>query len=390
MALNAVLKLIPLEGSWRKGNSLKQIPHGNLPGLFFRAFEPQTIAPIDFPPIDVFQCRNILLLSHTRLHRRLNLLCDSNVLPIEIGTLNLGYVIDIYRQAKKSADEHEPPFIPTTHRLVDERCVLLAGWGPQSWGHFLVEYLPRLLLIKKYFQTNEILPIYVSEATPGYILSAMKNILGECNPQFNFFGDNVLTLFEHAIVPPYINYGGQRGYHPFLSLALEEWIEESLTPVNRDNREDKVYISRKHNNHTPITPLRAIVNEDELIERLAEADFKIIAMEDLDIVGKIKVMSSAKLVIGGWGSGLLNTILSTSHPSVVSLGLGFNSSQDHVCDITNQPYFQIPTFDPTDKETMLTRIEGRAQYVGANHVLSAVEHVLKRRESKYNWRQVER
>jgi hypothetical protein len=386
MALNAVLKLIPLEGSWRKGNSLKQIPHGNLPGLFFRAFEPQTIAPIDFPPIDVFQCRNILLLSHTRLHRRLNLLCDSNVLPIEIGTLNLGYVIDIYRQAKKSADEHEPPFIPTTHRLVDERCVLLAGWGPQSWGHFLVEYLPRLLLVKKYFQTNEILPVYISEATPSYILSAMANILGEYNPQFNFFGDNVLTLFEHAIVPPYINHGGQRGYHPFLSLALEEWIDETLTPADRDNREDKVYISRKHNNHTPITPLRAIVNEDELIERLAEADFKIVAMEDLDIVGKIKVMSSAKLVIGGWGSGLLNTILSTSHPSVVSLGLGFNSSQDHVCDITNQPYFQIPTFDPTDKETMLTRIGGRSQYVGVNHVLSAVEHVLNRRESKFNWR----
>jgi hypothetical protein len=390
MALNAVLKLIPLEGSWRKGNSLKQIPHGNLPGLFFRAFEPQTIAPIDFPPIDVFQCRNILLLSHTRLHRRLNLLCDSNVLPIEIGTLNLGYVIDIYRQAKKSADEHEPPFIPTTHRLVDERCVLLAGWGPQSWGHFLVEYLPRLLLVKKYFQTNEILPIYISEATPSYILSAMANILGEYNPQFNFFGDNVLTLFKHAIVPPYINYGGQRGYHPFLSLALEEWIDETLTPADRENREDKVYISRKHNNHTPITPLRAIVNEDELIERLAEAGFKIVAMEDLDIVGKIKVMSSAKLVIGGWGSGLLNTILSTSHPSVVSLGLGFNSSQDHVCDITNQPYFQIPTFDPTDKETMLTRIEGRSQYVGVNHVLSAVEHVLNRRESKFNWRQAER
>jgi capsular polysaccharide biosynthesis protein len=308
------------------------------------------------------------------------------VLPIEIGTLNLGYVIDIYRQAKKSADEHEPPFIPTTHRLVDERCVLLAGWGPQSWGHFLVEYLPRLLLVKKYFQTNEILPVYISEATPSYILSAMANILGEYNPQFNFFGDNVLTLFEHAIVPPYINHGGQRGYHPFLSLALEEWIDETLTPADRDNREDKVYISRKHNNHTPITPLRAIVNEDELIERLAEADFKIVAMEDLDIVGKIKVMSSAKLVIGGWGSGLLNTILSTSHPSVVSLGLGFNSSQDHVCDITNQPYFQIPTFDPTDKETMLTRIGGRSQYVGVNHVLSAVEHVLNRRESKFNWR----
>lgn len=390
MALNAVLKLIPLEGSWRKGNSLKQIPHGDLPALFVRAFEPQTMAPTDFPPIDLFQCTNILLLSHARLHRRLNLLCDSNVLPIEIGTLNLGYVIDIYKQAKKSADEHEPPFIPTTHRVVGEKCVLLAGWGPQSWGHFLVEYLPRLLLIKKFFKTNDTLPIYISEATPSYILSAMTSMLDEYNPQFLFFEENVLTLFEHAIVPPYIKYGGQRGYHPFLSLALEEWIGETITIPNISNREDKIYISRKHNNHMPITPVRPIVNEDEIIERLIEVGFKIIAMEDLDIVGKIKVMSSAQLVIGGWGSGLLNTILSTSHPSVISLGLGFNSSQDHVCDIANQPYFQIPTFDPADKEQMLTRIGGRAQYVGVNHVLSAVEHVLKRRECKINWQQVDR
>jgi capsular polysaccharide biosynthesis protein len=390
MALNAELKLIPLERSWRKANALKQIPRDNLPRYFFKAFEPQTIAPIDFPPIDVFQCKNTVLLSHARLSRRINLLCDSNALPIEIGTLNLDYVIGIYKQVKRSADEHEPPLIPTTHRVVSKRCVLLAGWDPRSWGHFLIEYLPRLLLLKKYFRTNEVLPICISEATPGFIISAMNILLREYNPQFIFFEDNTLTLFEDVIVPPYINYGDQRGYHPFLSLALEEWIGETITPINGDNSEDKVYISRKHNSHSPTTPQRPIVNEDELIERLVEAGFKIVAMEELDIIEKLKVMSSAKLVIGGLGSGTHNSLLSTSYPSVVSLGLGFSNSQDHVCDIKNQAYFQIPTFEPTDKTKIITRIGGKAQYVNIDNVLSAVEHVLKRRESPFNWQLVER
>jgi hypothetical protein len=385
MTSNTIVKLIPLEGSWRKANSLREIQHESLSGLFFNGREPQTISPVDFPPIDIIHCSNIVLLSHAKGYRRINLICDSSVVPIEIAKVNLDYVISIYTRVKQDAIADDLPIVPTSRHMIKGKCVLLAGWGPHSWGHFIAEYLPRMMLLRKYFQINGVLPIYVSEGTPDYILKAMSQVLHDYSPKFMLFSDNTLTFFEQAIVPPIINMGGKQGYHPFLSHALDEWISGVATYSSSNDRAEKVYISRQHNNYLPTTLARDIVNETELIEVLAANNFRIVAMEELDLIQKINLLSSSRLVLGAWGSGLLNTMLTVSRPSVISLGIAFNASQYHVCDITHQPYYEIPTLNPANRAEKLWKIEGQSQYVDVDLIQSAVEHALKRRPSVMSW-----
>ncbi|MFM7675310.1 MAG: glycosyltransferase family 61 protein [Synechococcus sp.] len=265
--------------------------------------------------------------------------------------------------------------------LIREECILVAGWSPIEWGHFVVEFVPRILFLKYCLQRGIVpdAPIYISRITPAFIVEAIGQLLGELSSRIRFFEDKTLTLFERAWIPPFLNFGGQLGYHPVVRALLETELQPptTLQGYGMDPSKPKLlYVSRQHKYYQSVVLSRSIVNEDEVADVFISRHFEMVAMEEHDLLGKIRILASARVIAGGWGSGLLNTLLSSSSPLVISLGYGFNPAQFHVCDCTLQDYIELPTFDPANKTSPLWLIDGKSQYVNTTLLMNYLDKQL--------------
>ena len=289
--------------------------------------------------------------------------------------INRSYGVDII-MAKIASD---PFFLDKTVRsfnIVAEPCYVLAGPAPTLWGHFLYEYLPRLLftLDNKVKGYNS---LYISALTPSYISDPIKFICEMHDVQLNFFQPNSITHFKDT----FFGLLSLRSFSMHRELDNLYQVDPNLqselkTPI--PPCESKIFISRKHKpSYSSQVPARDIINEVDVIGILKSLGFSIVSMEDLNFFQKIFLLDGVKTIVGGWGSGLINSVLSNSVDRVISLGLGssFNPAFAEACTTRSQSYFEIPSFDFKDGNTLYD-LRGKQQIINLQIFREAVASIL--------------
>lgn len=253
------------------------------------------------PNIDVFRLDNLTLFGHGMLcfNNEKVMVCDAlhiwpNRSNSKINSAIFNYDVDnsnliIKRDLKR--------------RFIRGLCIPMSRPGEGTYGHWLVDFLPRLLLLR----TLGIKGKYVfTDRIPDYAWQFF-NLLGLDETDIVTY--NPLTEcveLEQAYVPTYL-----RSEDQFSSLISSI---PRFFPLSKQVKGNKIYVARGDFREN-----QKVLNDDLVMKSVLNFGFEIIYPHKLTIAQQIEIFSKASIVVGEYGSAMHNTLFCHPGTKVVLL-----------------------------------------------------------------------
>jgi hypothetical protein len=163
---------------------------------------------------------------------------------------------------------------------------------------------------------------------------------------------------------------------PSVFLFLQDLFLSSIDDLNIEGY-DRIYIRRNKShfslgNATDIAQSnikrRQILNEDELIEKLKELNFKILNLEDYHTKEKIKIFHNASVILGPNGGGMVHTFVSKPGTKYIEI-LPLNPHQyidqyKYQCKTLNLQFYRFQDVSKEDYlDNMTVNIDSLISYL---------------------------
>ncbi|WBO24511.1 glycosyltransferase family 61 protein [Sphingomonas abietis] len=217
-------------------------------------------------------------------------------------------------------------------RDIEGDVILLSGFPYGLYGHWMVDFMPRLQMLRmtnrKFAELRFLLPADLPAFAHEWLL------LAGIKPAQLILYDQAdeLCRCERALMPTNLRAGGRA--LPSMAEAAA-WMTQ-IACTNDISPTRLLYVSRE--NWGNIT--RKLENYRAIENVMAEYGFEIVFPEKLSVSGQADLLASAKCVAGDYGSGLHNTIFSRPGTSVIALrGIDLHPGflQSGLCEIRRQP-----------------------------------------------------
>lgn len=195
--------------------------------------------------------------------------------------------------------------------------LLTGGSGVNNYGHWMIDVLPRLYLLKQSGLSDKI-DFYL---VPSYKFDYQRDTLAILGiPAEKIIDGEVHTHIQAktiiASTAPRGNYSVVPHWtieflrNNFLHLVTEKHIRAAIEKANPKpefkrsgtHASPRIYISRKDSG------IRNVLNEDELVTLLKKYDFTFYQLSELSFVEKMSLFATASLVISATGAGLTNIL----------------------------------------------------------------------------------
>lgn len=205
------------------------------------------------------------------------------------------------RSASKEINRYETN---STNRVaaVDE-AIILSAPGIHVYGHWLFDFIPRLIFAKSYMEQYP-------EKNITLIISEPSKWAEKFIKLFNF--DNLMFLkgYEHAVINNAIVPLSLKNGCFVDTFALK--ITADFLSSNLDSIPDlicpRLFIMRRHT---------SIINQNEVASVLADYGFVSLYPEDLSIEQQVALFKNTQVVIGEDGSALHNLIFNETKGSTL-------------------------------------------------------------------------
>jgi capsular polysaccharide biosynthesis protein len=254
-----------------------------------RAFLPQTIT---FPDLYAWHIPDALVSQQCIVHDDRNIYCDSSIL---VSSASAQTVEQICRNfVSRFLGLPAAPIIDT---YSGEQALVLHNEGGGTWGHYLVQIFPKVLIFcERYPDARVIVPdVY---ATGNSSFSQMFDLYGiprsrliGVDGQHSYrFGEVVLLDFPYSF---------DRGAAHPLALELLDRFDHTNPP---DLTPRGAYAERLAHSD------RAVVNRGEIADELALADIPAMTMGDRSVRAQAAMWHDHDLVVGTLGSDLTNIV----------------------------------------------------------------------------------
>ena len=200
-------------------------------------------------------------------------------------------------------------FFPKIRR-VPGTVVSLATDGHNNFYHWLLDLLPKLLLVLALGRKEETLYIGASHRFQQECLE----LLGLRPDQF--LDANAIPLLQaERLVVPFL---GERHPPNVFSAAKCRLLVQVFSPLlDRVGTDSKLparfVVSRAK------TRSRRVVNESELLARLEPLGFQAVYLEDLSLLEQMSLFAGAEAIVASTGAGLINLIHARSGTPVAIL-----------------------------------------------------------------------
>ncbi len=193
--------------------------------------------------------------------------------------------------------------------------ILLATNGHQIYGHWLIDFLPKLYLLDRAgFSIDDINILLPSNM--GTFGAQYLDLLGIDPARIvSYNPDREALLAEELLIPTVLRWGGRLSAAFADSIAYLNQRVESFNRVPIMRGCARVFLSRPSSG----VATRPLVNQEALEALALEAGFCIVHPEKLPLLEQIGIFRGARRVIGQYGSALHATIF--SRPGVVVGGL---------------------------------------------------------------------
>ena len=192
---------------------------------------------------------------------------------------------------------------------------LVAFLGPsfEVYGHFLVDYLPKLWLLKACGFAVDALKFLVPMRPPHWVLEILKAAgIGQAQLVPHFFGDEVIRT-DRLIIPTIM-----RTYERLSSSFAEAthfWVDRLRSRMlTRTGHGQRIFISRSAENTT-----RRFTNRAAIEAVATQKGFSIVRPETLGLAEQIAIFAGASQIAGEYGSGLHNIVFSKSRTFTCAL-----------------------------------------------------------------------
>ena len=181
--------------------------------------------------------------------------------------------------------------------------ILLAGRNDENWFHWIVEYLPRILMVPPGIAQD--VPVVVSTRTPRTGLEALRSLTERPVIAIDSdTGQRISTL--HVVAPPVQVFDTTklpwRDGLPMNTAVLrrlrEAWQDQEVNDVQRR----RIFLQRKSRH-------RGIENQDVLAGIAARHGLEILDPGSMTFAEQRALFSSAELLVGASGAVMANYLL---------------------------------------------------------------------------------
>ncbi len=223
---------------------------------------------------------------------------------------------------------------------------VLVFLGPayHMWGHWLLDYLPRLGLARAVLDNaldNFVIPI--PSDTPEFAVELIEKFIGIDRARLLRFDQNRESLLCRRLALPSYTRSGD-----FLHSFVRKFYESINKPTG-PKLPTRLFVSRRiYQRGIRFDPHR-IANE-VYFERCAERmGFTVIEPERLPILEQVALFSGAKAIVGGCGSGMHNAIFARPGTLVAQVGMP-NARQSRIAALCEHRMIYLlpdgPAADP--------------------------------------------
>lgn len=224
-----------------------------------------------------------------------------------LGSMTAAYVDDWLRDDMPIGDRD---LVGRTERSIPGISVLLTHWNIATYGHWLLEGLPKLLLIRRLIDELPPFQILLPRSAPGFIRDWIELVLP--NPPVAVYDDATeYVRVERLVVPtvPFVSRGHH--FHPDAASLFDD-----VLPAGRGRHATRIYVSRVEPNH-----LRELSNRAE-IEAIATAEgLEVVRPETMPIAEQIALFARAEIIVGDFGSAMHNALFTPPGALVLCLNM---------------------------------------------------------------------
>ena len=200
-----------------------------------------------------------------------------------------------------------------------DRAIHLCKEHDGNYFHWVVEILPRLLMVERLVEDKTI-PLLVSEALDSNLYELLRLVACQGRPILRL-DPSRLCRVRKLIYPSDVSrildiYEGETGYDTaYLAVDL---IKPMIQRVRQacatsvGSRRRRLYLRRG-------SGYRLLLNERELEEQLAGIGFELLDLNGLSVAAQIELFSQAEIIVGPTGAAITNIVWCPEDTSVVVL-----------------------------------------------------------------------
>lgn len=216
-------------------------------------------------------------------------------------------------EARGSSDqysEEQYARIANDGGAIMDRAVHCRDRGEGGYYHWLTAIMPRLELIQTRSSYGS-LP-HLIEPWAGFAMDWLDFVA----PGLVVQRSERKAMFVRELI--YASPAQVGHSHYARNPLLLQWFRQSLkdrgisAPVHKGGRR-KLYITRSD------APMRRLVNEDALMDRLAPLGFERVSLSGMAVREQIQLFASASVIIGPHGAGLANVVFCEPETLVIEL-----------------------------------------------------------------------
>jgi len=186
------------------------------------------------------------------------------------------------------------------NRFKDDKNYLLVfdPWAAVNYYHWVIDTLPRLLIIKNYLADSVLL---LPRNAKKYMYESVSYF--EPGETYEFSKHSYAAIPNLFIASPLVDSFLHDGEALLLLRKyIIDRINEKILKLPEAEYNNKIYISRNNQQY------RKIVNENEVCQVLNGYGFKIVSFEGMSFDEQVSLMMNAKYVVSSHGANLTNIL----------------------------------------------------------------------------------
>ncbi len=219
---------------------------------------------------------------------------------------------------------------PDPEIVIKERCIFVGG--DLNYSHWLLRNLMKLSIIENNKDLRS-LPLLLNADLAAYQSEAL-GLLGISRDRQILVNRNSIIKCNDIYVPTLLR------NHPRMKMGLD-WLRRKFLnnqeTTTRENR-DRIFVSRRDANK------RHIVNEEDLVDRLAKLEFRVVVPGRMSFSEQVKTFSNVGIVVGAHSAGLANIVfapLDCQMIEITSTAIEFMDPHRTICNTLGQKVVSI-------------------------------------------------
>jgi capsular polysaccharide biosynthesis protein len=294
----------------------------------------QSGTTLRLPPIELFTFTNVELRSNYTPYRDGVPLADECLFPEYIKRY---FDNGLAREAIDVSGVRE----------ADGAVFCVSQFNMRTYGHFLLEVFPKILLVNEMQRAGFKIPLaFPSDAGP---ISSIVTHICKSGDLLPYESQREILRPSAVILPSLMISSDYRGYmhNIFIALIRRLSLQFSVSLSATKLPGPKLFLSR-----TKWKGYRTATNEAELYDVAADYGFELVHPQDLDWSDQIRMFYGASHVISAYDSALHGTMFCQAGTRIISLGRvnglqeGIASSLGHEIGFLHPVKGEISLYDP--------------------------------------------